>query len=57
LLTYNDFVELVNQIFGVAGFDFQLDQSVVGAAVGVLFGFDSRLPCIEPTIPPSCFKR
>ena len=47
LLTYNDFVELVNLVFGVAGFDFQLDQSVVCAVVGVLCGFDSRFPCME----------
>ena len=43
LLTHNDFVELVNLVFGVAGFDFQLGQAVVG----VLCGFDSRLPCME----------
>jgi hypothetical protein len=42
LLPDDHFVELVNQIFGIAGFDFQLGQ----ATVGVLFGFDSRLPCI-----------
>lgn len=42
LLPHDDFVELVDQVFGVAGFDFQLGQAVVG----VLFGVDSRLPCI-----------
>ena len=43
LLPHDDFVELVNLVFGVAGFDFQLGQAVVG----VLCGFDSRLPCME----------
>ena len=42
LLSHDHFVELVDQVFGVAGFDFQLGQAVVG----VLFGVDSRLPCI-----------
>lgn len=49
LLSHDDFVELVDQVFGVTGFDLQLGQAVVG----VLFGVDSRLLCIEPTIPPS----